>query len=85
MLKMLMTDDETSVLKAPCYDVVPINRVLGSAPVMRSYRSTLGTIPSWAIRCQVDSFPVGVSQAGSPLGQCEGSTTFVLNDLGLKF
>ena len=40
MFKILITDDETSVQKGPWYDVVPTNRVLGSAPVMRSRSCT---------------------------------------------
>ena len=72
---------ETTAPIGPHYDVVPIDRVLGQCPLMRLYRNVSGTIPQWAESQQVAAYPCGRRQTNARLG----SSTFVINQLGLKY
>ena len=65
----------------PQYEVVPVERILGLCPLIRLYRNVSGTIPEWATKQQNTAYPVGRRSTDTK----EGSKTYVINILGLKF
>jgi hypothetical protein len=63
------------------YEVVPVERRLGLCPLIRLYQNVSGRIPEWATKQQNTAYPVGTRSTDTK----EGSKTYVINVLGLKF
>ena len=82
--ELLYDTSQTSSKPGPWYDCVPINRVLGLAPLIPLYRNLSGTIPEWD-ESEVDGDRRNPKKYAYPVGKAGRSKTYVLNKLALSY